>query len=73
VALKNLPQNKQFLRDQWANMGKLLSDGIVRPLSTLEVKPGGLAGIPVGLQRLEEGKVSGTKLMGHPQETGPGY
>ena len=71
IALKHLPQNKQIMRDLWANMGKLLNDGIIGSLSTFEVIPGGLAGVTVGLQRLEEGNVSGTKLMVHPQETGP--
>ena len=35
----------------------------------VEVLPGGLAGIPEGLKRLEEGRVSAAKLVAHPQET----
>ncbi len=35
----------------------------------VEVLPGGLAGIPDGLARLEAFKVSGTKLIARPQET----
>ncbi|PIL35339.1 hypothetical protein GSI_02064 [Ganoderma sinense ZZ0214-1] len=35
----------------------------------VEILPGGLAGIPGGLDRLEAFKVSGTKLIARPQET----
>ena len=35
----------------------------------VEVVPGGLAGIPVGLDRLKQNNVSGKKLVVHPQET----
>ena len=35
----------------------------------VEVLPDGLAGIPEGLDRLKENKVSGTKLIARPQET----
>lgn len=35
----------------------------------VEIIPGGLDGIVVGLERMREGKVSGTKLVVHPQET----
>ena len=35
----------------------------------VEVLPNGLAGIPDGLARLEQNKVSATKLVAHPQET----
>lgn len=34
----------------------------------VEVLAGGLKGIPEGLHRLYEGKVSGRKLVAHPQE-----
>jgi len=34
-----------------------------------ELLPGGLAGIPGGLARMEANKVSGVKLVAHPQET----
>ncbi|KAI0787324.1 GroES-like protein [Fomes fomentarius] len=45
-----------------------LAEGIVKP-NKVEVLPGGLAGIAHGLARLEAFKVSGTKLIAHPQET----
>lgn len=37
--------------------------------NTVEVLPGGLAGAPEGLDRLENNKVSGKKLIVRPQET----
>ncbi|TBU25010.1 GroES-like protein [Dichomitus squalens] len=45
-----------------------LEKGIVKP-NKVEILPGGLAGIPEGLARLEAFKVSGTKLIARPQET----
>lgn len=44
------------------------SSYIVQP-NKVEVLPNGLAGIPDGLNRLKDNKVSGTKLIAHPQET----
>lgn len=41
---------------------------LIKP-NHVEVLPGGLAGIPEGLKRLEEGRVSAVKLVAHPQET----
>ena len=35
----------------------------------VEVLPNGLAGIPEGLERMKNNKVSGTKLVARPQET----
>ena len=35
----------------------------------VEVLPNGLAGIPDGLERLKQDKVSGRKLVARPQET----
>jgi hypothetical protein len=34
----------------------------------VEILSGGLNGVPEGLQRLEVGKVSGVKLVAHPQD-----
>ena len=48
--------------------GWLTSACAVKP-NKVEVLPGGLAGIPEGLKRMEEDKVSGTKLVARPQET----
>lgn len=41
---------------------------IVQP-NRVEVLPGGLAGIPAGLERLEKDLVSGVKLVVRPQDT----
>ncbi|KAI0051049.1 NAD(P)-binding protein, partial [Auriscalpium vulgare] len=46
----------------------LLAEGLIKP-NAVEVLPGGLAGIVGGLERLKAGKVSGVKLVAHPQET----
>ena len=54
-----------------------IADGIVDVLTRrypsqpnkVEVLPNGLAGIPDGLDRMEQNKVSATKLIAHPQET----
>ncbi|GLB40694.1 putative groES-like protein [Lyophyllum shimeji] len=46
----------------------LLQEGLFKP-NRVEVLPGGLRGIAGGLERLKEGKVSGTKLVVRPQET----
>ena len=35
----------------------------------VEILPDGLAGIPEGLERLKQNKVSATKLIARPQET----
>ena len=40
----------------------------IQPIK-VEVVPGGLDGVRGGLERLEEQKVSGVKLVVHPQET----
>ncbi|EIW54874.1 GroES-like protein [Trametes versicolor FP-101664 SS1] len=45
-----------------------LEKGLLKP-NPVEVLPNGLAGINEGLARLKAGKVSGTKLVAHPQET----
>ncbi|KAI0326574.1 GroES-like protein [Cubamyces sp. BRFM 1775] len=70
---------------EWLQTGKLVvcfspdadnvvedggADGVVliQP-NKVEVLPNGLAGIPGGLERLENGQVSGIKLIARPQET----
>ncbi|KAI0351738.1 GroES-like protein [Trametes cingulata] len=45
-----------------------LEKGLLKP-NPIEVLPNGLAGIPEGLERLKATKVSGKKLVAHPQET----
>ncbi|KAF9484842.1 GroES-like protein [Pholiota conissans] len=48
----------------------LVEKGLIKP-NKVEVLPGGLAGIPAGLDRLEADKVSGLKLVARPQDTAP--
>ena len=45
-----------------------LLDILMQP-NKVEVLPGGLAGIPGGLERMKNNQVSATKLIAHPQET----
>ena len=47
---------------------KWLNVLVLQP-NRVEVVPGGLAGIPAGLERLKNGSVSALKLVVHPQET----
>ena len=47
---------------------KLTNEYTVEP-NRIEVVPGGLNGIREGLDRLKANKVSGIKLVVHPQET----
>ncbi|TFY82413.1 hypothetical protein EWM64_g1605 [Hericium alpestre] len=54
--------------DIWAHLTGLLETGAVKP-NKVEVLPDGLAGIPAGVERVGQGKVSGVKLVAHPQET----
>ncbi|PPQ92598.1 hypothetical protein CVT25_007290 [Psilocybe cyanescens] len=45
-----------------------LEQGVIKP-NNIEVLPGGLAGIPEGLARMQADQVSGSKLIARPQET----
>ncbi|EIN12455.1 GroES-like protein, partial [Punctularia strigosozonata HHB-11173 SS5] len=59
---------KELGRELYKHLGQLLQDGSIKP-NRVEVLPGGLAAIPGGLDLLQQGKVSGVKLIVHPQET----
>ncbi|KAF8972281.1 chaperonin 10-like protein [Flammula alnicola] len=50
------------------NLYAFLEQGAIKP-NEVEVIPNGLAGIPVGLAKLEANQVSRKKLVVHPQET----
>ncbi|KAH8112705.1 GroES-like protein [Phellopilus nigrolimitatus] len=52
----------------YGKLTQLLADGTLQP-NRVEVLPNGLAGIPDGLERLKENKVSGVKLIARPLET----
>ncbi|KAJ3548044.1 hypothetical protein NMY22_g1422 [Coprinellus aureogranulatus] len=65
---KAFPEHVELLKELWANFTELLEKGLIKP-HNVEVLPNGLNGIPDGLTKSEEGKVSNTKLVAHPQET----
>jgi len=52
----------------YAHLTEMLASGKIVP-NRVEVLSDGLAGIPAGLKRMEENKVSGVKLIARPQET----
>ncbi|KAH9921197.1 GroES-like protein [Epithele typhae] len=62
------PANRACGAALFAHLGEWLAKGVVKP-NKVEVLPGGLAGIPEGLARMEADKVSATKLVCHPSET----
>ncbi|KII89534.1 hypothetical protein PLICRDRAFT_53924 [Plicaturopsis crispa FD-325 SS-3] len=64
----NIPTARALGVSLYKRLGALLSEGAIKP-NKVEVLPGGLAGIPAGLDRLKADKVSGLKLIAHPQET----
>ncbi|KAJ3507255.1 hypothetical protein NMY22_g16987 [Coprinellus aureogranulatus] len=65
---KAFPQHVELLKELWGNFTELLEKGLIKP-HNVEVLPNGLNGIADGLKKSEEGKVSNTKLVAHPQET----
>ncbi|KAG2361294.1 chaperonin 10-like protein [Suillus spraguei] len=66
--LSHIPENQELCRSSWAMVETWLSEGTIKP-NKYEVLPNGLEGIVGGLERMELGQVSGTKLVVHPQET----
>jgi len=65
--LRFLPENQAAYAVLYTNLYGLLEKEDLKP-SPLEVIPGGLAGIRVGLERLARDEVSGGKLVAHPDE-----
>ncbi|TCD68535.1 hypothetical protein EIP91_010460 [Steccherinum ochraceum] len=63
-----LAREAEFAGELWAHLSEYLEKGVIKP-NRIEVVPGGLAGIPDGLDRLRKDQVSGQKLVVHPQET----
>ncbi|KAI5120696.1 hypothetical protein M0805_007659 [Coniferiporia weirii] len=59
---------RKFGVGMYVKLTELLKDGSIQP-NRIEVLPNGLAGIPDGLERLRQNKVSGVKLVAHPLET----
>ncbi|KAI0749263.1 GroES-like protein [Daedaleopsis nitida] len=62
------PSNRKIGVEVYKRLTQWLKDGLLVP-NRVEVLPNGLAGIPDGLNRLKEDKVSGMKLIARPQET----
>ncbi|KAG2074427.1 GroES-like protein [Suillus decipiens] len=60
--------NRPFSTESWAIFSEWLKAGTIKPIR-YEVLPDGLEGIINGLERIKKGKVSGTKLVAHPQDT----
>ncbi|KAJ7498516.1 GroES-like protein [Mycena latifolia] len=61
------PEHTAFGKLVIRNLPEMLAKGAVAA-NRCEVLPGGLAGIPGGLERLGKGAVSGVKLVAHPQD-----
>ncbi|KAI0760964.1 GroES-like protein [Trametes elegans] len=64
----HLPENREVGVELFKRLTEWLEKGIIVP-NRVEVLPNGLAGIPEGLERLKNNKVSGKKLVARPQET----
>ncbi|KAH8101000.1 GroES-like protein [Cristinia sonorae] len=60
--------NRKFGQGLYSNLTNLFKSGDYKP-NPVEALPGGLTGIIEGLERLQNDKVSGRKLVAHPQET----
>ncbi|KAK7438618.1 hypothetical protein VKT23_017951 [Stygiomarasmius scandens] len=61
------PVNREFGKELYKRLSQFLEDGTIQP-NRPEDLPNGLAGIPDGLERMKNNKVSGVKLIAHPQE-----
>ncbi|RPD54789.1 GroES-like protein [Lentinus tigrinus ALCF2SS1-7] len=63
-----VPENMEFGAKFTVEFEKLLQDGVVKP-GIPELLQGGLNAVQEGLDRIKANKVSGKKLVVHPQET----
>ncbi|CDO74502.1 hypothetical protein BN946_scf184979.g57 [Trametes cinnabarina] len=66
--LIQFPQNVEFGKQLYKSLPALLEAGDLKPLR-VEVVPGGLGGIPTGLDKLKNNQVSAAKVVVRPQET----
>ncbi|KAI8992784.1 GroES-like protein [Trametes punicea] len=66
--LFKIPINHAVGQSLLAKLPKLLKSGQIKP-NRAEVIPGGLRGVPIGLERLRKNEVSASKLVVKPQET----
>ncbi|EPQ54186.1 GroES-like protein [Gloeophyllum trabeum ATCC 11539] len=64
-----IPSQQKTGAGLYAALEGLLANGELKP-NPVRVLPGGLNGVVDGLREMEEGRVSGYKLIVHPQETG---
>ncbi|EMD40083.1 hypothetical protein CERSUDRAFT_103952 [Gelatoporia subvermispora B] len=62
------PENQKLGISLCSKLTALLEEGAIKPMR-VEVLPGGLSGVPHGLERLRNGQVSALKLVVRPQET----
>ncbi|KAG6848938.1 hypothetical protein H0H93_012669 [Arthromyces matolae] len=68
-AMPNLPHTSEICANMYKKLSDWLEDGIILPLRP-EILPAGLEGVEGGLSKLENGQVSGVKLVARPQFTG---
>jgi len=66
--IANVPFMREVAASLYAHLTELLEEGSIKP-NHVEVLPGGLAGIPDGLERLKAGQISRLKLIARPHET----
>ncbi|PAV17231.1 GroES-like protein [Pyrrhoderma noxium] len=64
----HVPYNRQLGESLYSKLTSLLENESIKA-NPIEVLPGGLSGIPDGLERLKQNKVSGKKLVARPFET----
>ncbi|KAI0067236.1 GroES-like protein [Artomyces pyxidatus] len=65
--LVHTEENQEVGKSMYDKLTDLLAEGALKP-NRIEVVPDGLSGIPAALERFFAGKVSGVKLIAHPQD-----
>ncbi|KAJ3552136.1 hypothetical protein NM688_g4313 [Phlebia brevispora] len=63
-----IPDRRELAVGLYRHITSLFSSGELKP-NHVEVLPGGLAGIPAGLDKLQKGEISAVKLIVRPTET----
>ncbi|KIJ54533.1 hypothetical protein M422DRAFT_24482 [Sphaerobolus stellatus SS14] len=64
----NVHVQRELGVSMYSKLTEYFESGKIKP-NRVEILPNGLAGIPDGLQKMEDNKVSGVKLIARPQET----
>ncbi|KAJ3780121.1 chaperonin 10-like protein [Lentinula aff. detonsa] len=67
LASVNIEPNKEFGKELWKNLPRLVKEGIIKP-NRIEMLTG-LTAVPNALPRFMNGGVSGVKLIVNPQDT----